>query len=35
MKILQILVPQYKETDDIVTPLLDSIEVQQQVESMT
>ena len=29
---LQILVPQYKETDDIVKPLLDSIEVQQNVD---
>lgn len=28
---LQILIPQYKETDDVVKPLLDSIEVQQQV----
>ena len=28
---LQILVPQYNETDDIVKPLLDSIEVQQNV----
>ena len=28
---LQILIPQYKETDDIIKPLLDSIEVQQQV----
>lgn len=31
MKKLQILVPQYKETDDIIKPLLDSIEVQQNV----
>lgn len=29
---LQILVPQYKETEDIVKPLLDSIEVQQNVD---
>lgn len=29
---LQILVPQYKETDDIVKPLLDSLEVQQNVD---
>ena len=29
---LQILVPQYNETDDIVKPLLDSIEVQQNVD---
>lgn len=29
---LQILVPQHKETDDIVKPLLDSIEVQQNVD---
>ena len=29
---LQILVPQYKETDDILKPLLDSIEVQQNVD---
>lgn len=29
---LQILVPQYKETDDIVKPLLDSIEIQQNVD---
>ena len=29
---LQILVPQYKETDDIVKPLLDSIALQQQVD---
>ncbi len=28
---LQILVPQYKETDDIVKPLLDSITIQQNV----
>ena len=29
---LQILVPQYKETDEIIKPLLDSIEVQQNVD---
>lgn len=29
---LQILVPQYKETDDIIKSLLDSIEVQQNVD---
>ena len=29
---LQILVPQYKETDDIIKPLLDSIEIQQSVD---
>lgn len=28
---LQILIPQYKETDDIVKPLLDSIALQQRV----
>lgn len=28
---LQILVPQYKETDDVVKPLLDSIAIQQNV----
>lgn len=28
---LQILVPQYKETDEIVKPLLDSIAIQQNV----
>lgn len=31
MKKLQFLIPQYKETDDIIKPLLDSIEVQQNV----
>jgi glycosyltransferase involved in cell wall biosynthesis len=31
-KRLQILVPQYKETEDIIKPLLDSIEVQQGVD---
>ena len=30
---LQLLIPQYKETDDIVKPLLDSIALQQQVSS--
>lgn len=29
---LQILVPHYKETEDIIKPLLDSIEVQQNVD---
>ena len=29
---LQILVPQYKETEDIIKPLLDSIEVQQNID---
>lgn len=29
---LQILVPQYKETDDVIKPLLDSIALQQQVD---
>lgn len=29
---LQILVPQYKETDDIIKPLLDSIEIQQNID---
>ena len=29
---LQILVPQYKETDEIVKPLLDSIELQQNID---
>ena len=28
---LQILVPQYKETEEIIKPLLDSIEVQQNI----
>lgn len=32
MKKLQFLIPQYKETDDIIKPLLDSIEVQQNVD---
>ena len=32
MKKLQILIPQYKETDDIIKPLLDSIEVQQNID---
>ena len=30
-KKLQILVPQYKETDDIIKPLLDSLAIQQNV----
>lgn len=29
---LQFLIPQYKETDDIIKPLLDSIEVQQNID---
>lgn len=29
---LQILVPQYKETEEIIKPLLDSIEIQQNVD---
>lgn len=29
---LQILIPQYKETDDIVKPMLDSIAIQQNVD---
>ena len=29
---LQILVPQYKETDEIIKPLLDSIELQQNID---
>ena len=28
---LQILIPQYKETEDIIKPMLDSIEVQQSI----
>lgn len=32
MKKLQILIPQYKETEGIIKPLLDSIEVQQNVD---
>ena len=32
MKRLQILVPQYKENEDIIKPLLDSIEVQQNID---
>lgn len=31
MKKIQILIPQYKETEDIIKPLLDSIELQQNV----
>ena len=29
---LQILIPQYKETDEIIKPLLDSIAIQQNVD---
>jgi glycosyltransferase involved in cell wall biosynthesis len=29
---LQILIPQYKETEDVIRPLLDSIEIQQSVD---
>ena len=29
---LQILIPQYKETDDILKPMLDSIAIQQNVD---
>lgn len=29
---LQILIPQYKETEDIIKPLLDSIEIQQNID---
>lgn len=32
MKKLEILIPQYKETDDIIKPLLDSISIQQNVD---
>lgn len=32
MKKLQILIPQYKETDDVVKPLLDSIALQQNID---
>lgn len=32
MKKLQILIPQYKETEEIIKPLLDSIELQQNVD---
>ena len=28
---LQILIPQYDETDEVIKPLLDSIEIQQNV----
>ena len=31
MKKLQILVPQYKETDEVIKPLLDSIAIQQSI----
>ena len=29
---LQILIPQYKETEEVIKPLLDSIEVQQNID---
>ena len=29
---LDILIPQYKETDEVIKPLLDSIALQQQVD---
>ena len=29
---LQILIPQYKETDEVVKPLLDSIALQQRID---
>ena len=29
--ILQILIPQYKETDEIIKPLLDSIKIQRNI----
>jgi cellulose synthase/poly-beta-1,6-N-acetylglucosamine synthase-like glycosyltransferase len=32
MKKLEILIPQYKETDDIIKPLLDSISIQQNID---
>ena len=32
MKKLQILIPQYKETEKIIKPLLDSIEIQQNID---
>lgn len=32
MKKLQILIPQYKETDEVIKPLLDSIAIQQNVD---
>jgi glycosyltransferase involved in cell wall biosynthesis len=32
MKKLQILIPQYEETNEIIKPLLDSIEIQQNVD---
>lgn len=32
MKRLQILIPQYKETEDTIKPLLDSIEIQQNID---
>lgn len=30
--ILQILIPQFKETDEVIRPLLDSIEIQQNID---
>ena len=35
MKKLQILIPQYKETESIIKPLLDSIEIQQNINLAT
>ena len=32
MKKLEILIPQYKETEDVIAPLLKSLEIQQQVD---
>ena len=32
MKKLQILIPQYKETEEVIKPLLDSISIQQSVD---
>ena len=29
---LQILIPQYKETDEVIKPLLDSIAIQQSID---
>ena len=29
---LQILIPQYKETDEIIKPMLDSIAIQQSID---
>ena len=31
---LQILIPQYKETEEVIKPLLDSIEIQQNIDKM-